>query len=249
MSRDLAEDARVTRLPLKYLFRAVLDERADDMAFIAERVQKDAITRLETFVKRTRSSASNTPMRSACCRSRAGSSTTRSSGAWTCVSAWRLLASTRNLSAAGGGDQLPRAHQGLLHAPERRRQDRRGDGRRAGPGHRQIHQGKTASSPERLDILVLHAQFSLDPEHYQWYRDFRRYGSVPHAGFGLGFERLVVYVCGLSNIRPALPRAPGSANSTQRGRMMGNEERTTARPAQRYALPRVQPASRFPRRP
>ncbi|MEY2866738.1 MAG: hypothetical protein RIQ43_764, partial [Pseudomonadota bacterium] len=49
--------------------------------------------------------------------------------------------------------------------------------------------------------------------HYEWYRDFRRYGSVPHAGFGLGFERLVVYVCGLQNIRDAIPypRAPGLA--------------------------------------
>src|SRR3546814_12649793 len=56
-------------------------------------------------------------------------------------------------------------------------------------------------------------QFGLDREHYDWYRDFRRYGSVPHAGFGLRFERLVVYVCGLSNIRDAIPypRAPGSA--------------------------------------
>ncbi|MFB8831693.1 amino acid--tRNA ligase-related protein [Azotobacter sp. CWF10] len=54
----------------------------------------------------------------------------------------------------------------------------------------------------------------LDREHYSWYRDFRRYGSVPHAGFGLDFERLVVYVRGLSNIRDAIPypRAPGSAD-------------------------------------
>src|SRR5690606_37457868 len=47
---DLAEDARVAEDFLKYLFRAVLDERSDDMAFIAERVQKDAITRLESFI-------------------------------------------------------------------------------------------------------------------------------------------------------------------------------------------------------
>lgn len=68
---------------------------------------------------------------------------------------------------------------------------------------------------ERLDVLDARmAQFGLDREHYSWYRDFRRYGSVPHAGFGLGFERLVVYVCGLSNIRDAIPypRAPGSAD-------------------------------------
>jgi len=61
--------------------------------------------------------------------------------------------------------------------------------------------------------IVLIGQFGLDPQHYGWYRDFRRYGTVPHAGFGLGFERLVVYICGLSNIRDAIPypRAPGSA--------------------------------------
>jgi asparaginyl-tRNA synthetase len=67
---------------------------------------------------------------------------------------------------------------------------------------------------ERLGVLDARmAQFGLDGAHYGWYRDFRRYGTVPHAGFGLGFERLVVYVCGLSNIRDAIPypRAPGLA--------------------------------------
>ena len=67
---------------------------------------------------------------------------------------------------------------------------------------------------ERLDVLDARmAQFGLDPAHYGWYRDFRRYGTVPHAGFGLGFERLVVYTCGLANIRDAIPypRAPGLA--------------------------------------
>ncbi|NLG59819.1 MAG: asparagine--tRNA ligase, partial [Gammaproteobacteria bacterium] len=67
---------------------------------------------------------------------------------------------------------------------------------------------------ERLDVLDARMdQFGLDRETYDWYRDFRRYGTVPHAGFGLGFERLVVYVCGLSNIRDAIPypRAPGHA--------------------------------------
>jgi asparaginyl-tRNA synthetase len=67
---------------------------------------------------------------------------------------------------------------------------------------------------ERLDCLDRRMQqFGLDPAHYQWYRDLRRYGTVPHAGFGLGFERLLVYVCGLSNIRDAIPypRTPGHA--------------------------------------
>ena len=67
---------------------------------------------------------------------------------------------------------------------------------------------------ERLEVLDERiAATGLDPNAYTWYRDFRRYGTVPHAGFGLGFERLVVYVCGLSNIRDAIPypRAPGLA--------------------------------------
>jgi asparaginyl-tRNA synthetase len=67
---------------------------------------------------------------------------------------------------------------------------------------------------ERLELLDKRmVQFGLDPRSYEWYRDLRRYGTVPHAGFGLGFERLVVYVCGLDNIRDAIPypRTPGSA--------------------------------------
>jgi asparaginyl-tRNA synthetase len=67
---------------------------------------------------------------------------------------------------------------------------------------------------ERLDLLDARmTKMGLVPAHYGWYRDLRRYGSVPHAGFGLGFERLIVYLCGLSNIRDAIPypRVPGWA--------------------------------------
>jgi asparaginyl-tRNA synthetase len=67
---------------------------------------------------------------------------------------------------------------------------------------------------ERLDVLdVRMAERGIDKEHYAWYRDLRRYGTVPHAGFGLGFERTVAYVTGLSNVRDAIPfpRTPGNA--------------------------------------
>jgi asparaginyl-tRNA synthetase len=67
---------------------------------------------------------------------------------------------------------------------------------------------------ERLDRLDARMrQFGLEPAAYQWYRDLRRYGSVPHAGFGLGFERLVAYVTGMANIRDVIPypRTPGNA--------------------------------------
>jgi asparaginyl-tRNA synthetase len=53
----------------------------------------------------------------------------------------------------------------------------------------------------------------LRPEDYWWYLDLRRYGSVPHAGFGLGFERIVQFMTGMANIRDVIPfpRVPGQA--------------------------------------
>jgi len=67
---------------------------------------------------------------------------------------------------------------------------------------------------ERLDVLEKKLkEFGLEPEDYWWYLDLRRYGSTPHGGYGLGFERLVCYVTGIENIRDAIayPRYPGNA--------------------------------------
>ena len=67
---------------------------------------------------------------------------------------------------------------------------------------------------ERLEVLERRIEeVGLEKESYWWYLDLRRYGSVPHAGFGLGFERLVQYVTGVENIRDVIPfpRYPGSA--------------------------------------
>lgn len=59
---------------------------------------------------------------------------------------------------------------------------------------------------ERLDVLLNRmAEMGLKAEDYSWYLDLRRYGTVPHAGFGLGFERLVCYVTGVQNVREAIP--------------------------------------------
>jgi asparaginyl-tRNA synthetase len=67
---------------------------------------------------------------------------------------------------------------------------------------------------ERLDVLDRRlTEMELDPKDYWWYRDLRRFGTVPHAGFGLGFERLIMLATGVENIRDVIPypRYPGHA--------------------------------------
>ena len=207
---DLTADADLAEDFLKYLFRTVLSERADDMAFIAERVQKDAITRLESFINAPFERIDYTD---------AIDLLQKSGKKFDFPVEWGLDLQTEHER------WLTEEHVGrpvvVMNYPEHikafymRLND---DGRTVAamdvlaPGIGEIIGG--SQREERLDVLDARmAQFGLDPAHYQWYRDFRRYGGVPHAGFGLGFERLVVYVCGLSNIRDAIayPRAPGSA--------------------------------------
>ena len=67
---------------------------------------------------------------------------------------------------------------------------------------------------ERHDVLVEKiTSMGLPLDHYWWYLDLRKYGTVPHAGFGLGLERMIMYLTGMKNIRDVIPfpRVPGSA--------------------------------------
>ncbi|GAA4865249.1 asparagine--tRNA ligase [Luteimonas vadosa] len=207
---DLADNADLAEDFLKYLFRAVLAERADDMAFIAERVQKDAVARLEAFV--------NAPFE----RIDYGDAVKllqESGQKFEFPVEWGLDLQTEHerwlTEQHVGRPVVVTDYPEHIKAFYMRLND---DGRTVAamdvlaPGIGEIIGG--SQREERLDVLDQRmAQFGLDAEHYGWYRDFRRYGTVPHAGFGLGFERLVVYVCGLSNIRDAIPypRAPGHA--------------------------------------
>ena len=207
---DLDDNADLAEGFLKYVFKAVLAERGDDMAFFADKIEKTAISRLENFI--------SAPFE----RIDYGDA----------VKILEKAPKKFEFPVAWGADlqteherYLTEEHVGrpvvVMNYPEHiksfymRLND---DGKTVAamdvlaPGIGEIIGG--SQREERLDVLDSRIQqFGLDPAHYQWYRDFRRYGTVPHAGFGLGFERLVVYVCGLSNIRDAIPypRAPGSA--------------------------------------
>ena len=207
---DLGDLATLAEDFLKFIFRTVLAERPDDMAFFAERVEKTAVSRLESFVSAPFERIDYTD---------AVEILKKSGKKFEYPVEWGADLQTEHER------YLTEQHVGrpvvVTNYPEKikafymRLND---DGRTVAaldvlaPGIGEIIGG--SQREERLDILDKRmAQFGLDPKHYEWYRDFRRYGTVPHAGFGLGFERLVVYVCGLANIRDAhpYPRAPGLA--------------------------------------
>ena len=123
----------------------------------------------------------------------------------------RTLAHRGTHRPAGGGDELSKGDQGLLHAHERRRQHRRRQDVLA-PGIGEIIGG--SQREERLDVLDARLEeLDLEKDDYWWYRDLRKYGTVPHAGFGLGFERTLIYATGMANVRDVIPfpRTPRSA--------------------------------------
>ncbi|MEO5811339.1 MAG: asparagine--tRNA ligase [Rhodanobacter sp.] len=207
---DLAADADCAEAFLKAIFTAVLNERADDMAFFAARVTPDAITRMEAFIAKPFERIEYTA---------AISILQKSGEKFEYPVAWGVDLQTEHER------YLAEKHVGrpvvVMNYPEAIKAFymRLNDDEKTvaamdvlAPGIGEIIGG--SQREERLDYLDRRmAQFKLDPVTYGWYRDLRRYGTVPHAGFGLGFERLLVYICGLANIRDAIPypRAAGTA--------------------------------------
>ena len=207
---DLAADADLAEALLKYVFKAVLEERGDDMAFFADRVEKTAISRIENFLASPFERIDYTD---------AVKILQQSGKSFDFPVEWGMDLQTEHERF------LVEQHVGrpavVMNYPEQikafymRLND---DGKTVAamdilaPGIGEIVGG--SQREERLDLLDARmAKMNIDPAHYQWYRDLRRYGTVPHSGFGLGFERLVVYTCGLANIRDAIPypRVPGHA--------------------------------------
>ena len=206
---DLDDDADLAEDLLRHVIGEVLERRADDMAFFQQRIDPDVITRLRglvdsSFERLEYSEAIDI-----------------------------LLDRGENFEfPVQWGSDLQSEHERFLaekhigrpvvvvNYPKKikafymRLND---DGKTVAamdvlvPGMGEIIGG--SQREERLDVLDQRmAEHGLSGE-LEWYRDLRRYGTVPHAGFGLGFERLLNYVTGMENIRDAIPfpRTPGSA--------------------------------------
>lgn len=207
---DLSQVASVAESFLKYVFRAVLEEREDDMAFFQKMIQKDAITRLEQLVQQDFERIDYTHA----------------------VHILQNVDKTFEFPVSWGMD-LQSEHERFLaeehvkgpviitNYPKEikafymREND---DGKTCAamdvlaPGIGEIIGG--SQREERLDRLDAKMQAMGISEELWWYRDLRRYGTVPHGGFGLGFERLLNYITGMENVRDAIPypRVPGLAD-------------------------------------
>ncbi len=199
---DLKDNADLAEAMLKSVFTKVLDERPDDMAFFAQHVDKTCIDRLTQVVEQDFERMEYTEA----------------------VSILEKSGKTFEFPVHWGVDlqseherYLTDEHVGrpviLMNYPKdikafyMRQND---DGKTVAamdvlaPGIGEIIGG--SQREERLDMLDARiSEMGLPAEHYWWYRDLRRYGTVPHSGFGLGFDRCVSYVTGVNNIRDVIP--------------------------------------------
>lgn len=207
---ELEDNAALAEAMLKYVFKAVLEERADDMAFFAERVDKDAISRLERFVTTDFAQVDYTEAVEILLASGQTFENAVSWGIDLSSEHERYLAE-KHFKAPVVVKNYPKE----IKAFYMRLND---DGKTVAamdvlaPGIGEIIGG--SQREERLDVLDARlAEMGLNKEDYWWYRDLRRYGTVPHSGFGLGFERLIAYVTGVQNVRDviAFPRTPRNA--------------------------------------
>jgi asparaginyl-tRNA synthetase len=207
---DLTADVDLAEAFLKSIFKAVLDERGDDLAFFAERVDKGCIERLQKFVDASFERMTYTD---------AIGKLEQSKKKFEFPVTWGMdLQSEHERYLA---EELVGRPVVVMNYPKdikafyMRQND---DGKTVAamdvlaPGIGEIIGG--SQREERLELLDRRlAEMKLDARDYWWYRDLRRYGTVPHAGFGLGFERAIQYVTGVDNIRDVIPfpRAPRQA--------------------------------------
>ncbi|MBI0006898.1 asparagine--tRNA ligase [Gilliamella sp. W8126] len=208
---DLNDNAKLAEDMLKYVFKTVLEKRADDMQFFAQHIDKDAINRLESFINADFAQVDYTD---------AITILQNCDAKFENPVSWGIdLASEHERYLAEQYFKAPvvvKNYPKDIKAFYMRMND---DGKTVAamdvlaPGIGEIIGG--SQREERLDMLDKRMdELGLKKEDYWWYRDLRRYGTVPHSGFGLGFERLIVYVTGVQNVRDVIPfpRTPRNAN-------------------------------------
>jgi asparaginyl-tRNA synthetase len=207
---DLKADADLAEAFLKYIFRAVLNERPDDMKFFAERIDKDAINRVEKFVDSSFERMTYTD---------AIAALEKSGKKFEFPVKWGVDLQTEHERYLT--EEHVKRPVVVMNYPKEIKAFymRMNDDEKTvaamdvlAPGIGEIIGG--SQREERLDVLDRRMdEMHLDKKAYWWYRDLRRYGTVPHAGFGLGFERTIMYATGMANVRDVIPfpRTPGNA--------------------------------------
>ncbi|MEA2973863.1 MAG: asparaginyl-tRNA synthetase [Actinomycetota bacterium] len=211
---DLAADADLAEACLRYVCRAVLDERGDDMAFFAERIDPECIARVEQLVQSSFERMDYTDAVAALTRA------VDDGAKFEFPVAWGMDLQSEHerflTEKLVGRPVVVMNYPKDIKAFYMRVND---DGRTVAamdvlaPGIGEIIGG--SQREERLDVLDGRIdELGLDRESYWWYRDLRRYGTVPHAGFGLGFERTMAYITGMANVRDLIPfpRTPRNAD-------------------------------------
>jgi asparaginyl-tRNA synthetase len=207
---DLSDDAALAERLLKFCFEVLLKERNDDLAFFDERIEKGLVAKLEGIVNSEFVRMDYTD---------AVAVLEQATDKFAFPVKWGIdLQSEHERYLTEKYAQKPVIVMNYpkdIKAFYMRTND---DGRTVAamdvlaPGIGEIIGG--SQREERLDVLdARFTERGIDKEHYGWYRDLRRYGTVPHAGFGLGFERTIAYVTGLANVRDVIPfpRTPGNA--------------------------------------
>jgi len=207
---DLNDNADLAESFLKYILTALLTERGDDLKFFADRIDKTCIDRLERFVS---SSFERMTYTEAIAALEQSGKTFEFPVRWgiDLQSEHERWLTEEHVKAPVVVMNYPKE----IKAFYMRMND---DGKTVAamdvlaPGIGEIIGGSQREErPDALDRRL--AELNLDAKHYWWYRDLRRYGTVPHAGFGLGLERTIVYATGMANIRDVIPfpRTPGNA--------------------------------------
>lgn len=206
---DLAQNADLAEALLKHVFTTVLNERGDDMAFFDERIEKGVIAKLENMIAKPFVRMDYTE---------AVSILQNCGHKFEYPVTWGIdLQSEHERYLAEkhvGGPVVLQNYPKDIKSFYMRMND---DGKTVAamdvlaPGIGEIIGG--SQREERIAVLDERMdEIGLAKEPYYWYRDLRRYGTVPHAGFGLGFERTVSYITGVSNVRDVIPfpRTPGN---------------------------------------